>query len=284
MREGLAPGVYIGLPMEEYHRDTAVGSSGIKMLIENPYRYWYWSARNPAGPVHPDTKATKFGTAYHTLFLEPQRFKYDIKFGVKETITPGTLGEGEYKRLMAMQARVFGSPKRTGLFTGGICEVSVFWRDPLIGMMCKCRFDLFAPGWIVDLKTTTSVTDAALRYDIPDYRYDVSGYMYSLCAQVLKQMIRDGYRMPPEFSPAFIEHFLSHESQIFAFLMQEKEEPYLVRCPVLTPAVAACGRDKFEMGMRIFQQYANLDTPWPDAYPEIEDMEIEKLSDKIHYY
>lgn len=276
------PGLYVGMPAEEYHADPAVGSSGIKQLIERPYRYWYWSPLNPDRPEQAIKKPLKFGTAYHTLMLEPEKFDYQIKFGVKESLIPGTLGEGEWDKLQRMKNILYSKPRRAALLSEGVAEVSYFWRDAATGIMCKVRFDLFAPSWIVDLKTAASVTDQALRYTIPDYGYDVSGAMYSIGAQELKKAIRAGYKMPRNFSKKFIDEFLSHDNQIFAFMLQEKDEPFMTRCQILTPEVAACGRDKFRAGL---DAYAKLEKDgWQDDYPDIEEMDIDKISTSINYF
>lgn len=279
---GFAPGVYVGLSNDEYHADPAIGSTGIKQLIERPFRYWYWSSLNPSRPENNSTKAKKFGTAYHTLMLEPHLFNYKIKFGINESMIAGTLGEGEYNQLLEMQKRLYAKPRRAALLSEGISEVSFFWRDKRTGIMCKCRYDKFAPNWIVDLKTTQSVSTNSLRYDIPKWGYDVSGAMYSIGARELKGMIRDGYKMPPEFSQDFVDQFTSHNDQIFAFMMQEKEPPFMVRCLLLTSKVAACGEDKFMVGLDQLKKFENYSGEWPDDYAEIEDMDMDMFSNRIN--
>lgn len=275
------PGVYVGISNEEYHADKAVGSTGIKMLIERPYRFWYWNL-NPDAPDRPDTKPKKFGTAYHTLMLEPEKFDYKIKFGINESQIAGTLGEGEYNRLKEMQRRLYGKPRRAALLQEGLSEVSFFWRDAETGIMCKCRWDKFAPDWIVDLKTTVSVASGPMGWAITDFGYDVSGAMYSIGARELKNMIRAGYKMPPEFSADFIARFISHDAQIFAFMMQEKEPPFMVRCPLLSPDVAACGRDKFRAALQQYKRFEAAGGEWQDDYPDIEDMSMDTLPNRIN--
>jgi len=270
-----APGIYLGLTNEEYHADSAVGSSSIKVLIERPYRYWYERNKPPAPILRKktsskDTVAKKFGTAYHTLILEPHLFDYKIKFGVDQSSIPGTLGEGEWLRMQAMQKRLFSKPRRAQLLMEGFSEVSFFWRDEATGIMCKVRFDKFAPAWTLDLKTARSVEDHALETTKRQMRWDISGAMYSIGANQLKKMIRNGYQMPPEFSDDFINTFIGFDNQIFAFLVQEKEAPHMVRCPVLTPYHAACGRDDFRRGLKLLQN--GIDALESDDYPDIEDM------------
>lgn len=270
-----APGIYLGMTNEEYHADEAVGSSSIKVLIERPYRYWY--ARNkPPTPVlkkKPNIKesvAKKFGTAYHTLILEPEKFDYKIKFGIDQSSIPKTLGEGEWHRMQAMQKRLFSRPQRAELLMDGFSEVSVFWQDEATGIMCKVRFDKFAPAWVVDLKTTRSVEDHALNSEMRKLHWDISGAMYSIGANNLKKMIRNGYQMPPEFTEDFINTFVNFNNQIFAFLVQEKDEPHMVRCKVLTPYHAACGRDDFKRGLKLLKESGGSFEN--DDYPDIEEM------------
>lgn len=280
---GLPPGCYVGLPSEQYHDDPAIGSSGIKLLIERPRRYWFQSPLNPNRIKSKTTPAMKFGTAFHTLILEPEKFDYKIKFGVDQSQIAGTLGDGEYKRLIAMKDQLFSKPRRAALLSEGISEVSVFWRDEATGIMCKVRFDKFAAAWILDLKTALSITDKALYWAIHDLGYDVSGAMYSLAARELKKMIRAGYQMPPEFSQEFIDTFVGFDNQLFAFMIQEKDAPYFSRCPILTPGVAAIGRNKFRDGLAAYAK-CERDGWETDDYDDIEDMDMDRYSNTASQY
>lgn len=284
-RKGLEPGVYVGLTMEAYHADPALGSSGCKTLLsEGPLAYWDDSPLNPNREEGEETNAFKFGKAYHTMMLEPEKFDYEIVKGQKSTKKAGALGEGEYMDLLAMRQRLHARPKRAALLVGGIPEVSIFWRDKISGLMCKVRYDYFAPEWVVDLKTTTSVSNKRIRYDIPDYGYDVSGAMYSVGAAELKKMILDGYQMPPEFSDEFVESFLKHPNQLFVFIMQAKTRPFICRTFPISPEVASCGRDKFRRALEIYDQHKGIVGEWPEGYDEIEDLTLDMVSNSINYY
>lgn len=285
LNPGREPGVYVGLSMEEYHADTALGSSGIKKLItEGPEAYWFDSPLNPSRPQEEKTIAQKFGTAYHTLMLEPEKFDYKIKPKVNSTKEEGMLGEGEYADLMAMREALTHNPRHAASLQGGLPEVSIFWRDHETGIMCKVRYDYFAPEWVVDLKKCRSINNKRLRYDIPDYGYDVSGSMYSIAASVLKDMLRAGYQLPPEFAPDFGERFLARENQLFAFLMQQDYAPYTARMLLLTPDVSAVGRDKFRRGLEVYQDHQYTLERWPSGYEDVEDMTMDMLSDSINYF
>lgn len=78
--EGLPEGIYFDLSDEDYHKDPALSSSGIKKLLPaeegdqyNPMEYWDSSPLNPnREPI--DTAAFKYGRAFHGLVLQPEIF------------------------------------------------------------------------------------------------------------------------------------------------------------------------------------------------------------------
>lgn len=69
----MKPGIYFGLPEEEYHADPSLSSSGIRNILISPLDYWVNSKMNPD---YEDTKtdAMTQGTAFHRRLLEPARF------------------------------------------------------------------------------------------------------------------------------------------------------------------------------------------------------------------
>lgn len=278
------PGVYLGVSNEDYHSDPAIGSSSIKTLLKSPLEYWYQSWMNPVRPEKNVTQAMKFGTAYHTYMLEPERFFYTIKPG-KTTTVEGCLAQGEMDAIEAMAAHIKRNAYHSALINKGYPEVSVFWVDPETGIPCKCRFDYWKPHWVTDLKTTTDVSDKALRYTIPDFGYDISGAMYMQGVDMLRHMIKTGGHIDNRISLHFIDEFMNSETR-FVFLMQEKDAPYTSRAQAITEPVAQCGLDKFRMGLQTaaenFQKYGV--NPWPSGYEKIEDMALEALSPSINYY
>lgn len=290
--KGMPPGVYVGLSMDEYHADPAIGSSGIKDLIGDastpegtPLKYWWNSALNPDRQKRFEGAAQMFGTAYHTLILEPEIFDklYEVKRGTDKSSVPGMIGEGDYNRAMTMRGMLFSVNRYRHLMTEGVSECSIFWRDEETGLMCKIRCDKFAPGWIADLKTDMDVSSGALFYSFVDNGYDVSGAMYSIGAQALKKMIRAGYPMPRQFSKQFVDEFMSHDEQLFAFMYQNKEAPYTPRLWVVTPWLAEIGKLKMRKGLFIYTQHQDNEGMWPSGYPEVEDITEDMLSQKINY-
>jgi len=68
-----SPGIYFGMPEEEYHAAPALSSSGIRNLLISPLDFWTNSYLNPAF-VDEKTDAMVLGTAFHRRLLEPERF------------------------------------------------------------------------------------------------------------------------------------------------------------------------------------------------------------------
>ncbi|MBF0308095.1 MAG: PD-(D/E)XK nuclease-like domain-containing protein [Magnetococcales bacterium] len=62
------PGVYFGMPFEEYVNDPALSYSGIKHLLISPLTYWVRSGMNPKR-VDNSTPAKEFGHLFHHRVL-----------------------------------------------------------------------------------------------------------------------------------------------------------------------------------------------------------------------
>lgn len=283
--KGLPPGVYVGLSMEAYHADPAIGSSGCKNLILDPEVYYENSPLNPLRDEPEDTAAKLLGTAYHTLVLEPEKFAgaYTIKEGVKTSKVEGMIGEGDFNKLLRMRDRLERNPKHHALITDGVAEVSIFYRDEATGLMCKIRMDRFNPLWIADLKTADDTSDRALRYSFVDYGYDISGAMYSVGAMALKQMIAAGYKMPDAFSQEFVDKFLEQKNQIFAFVYQGKKAPFTTRVWCVTEWLFDIGFHKYRRALDIYKQHENIVGPWPSKHDDIENVTEDMLSQSINY-
>lgn len=302
--QGLESGVYPFLDPEEYHNDPAVGSSGIKQLNISPARYWFLSPRNPNRVTKKDTPALRFGKAYHAMRLEPKNFPAYVAVEPEEWPTKAVCGvsQEEQKRrfkeynahktiitrtqyelmdqmFYGLQAR----PEHLNALRGGVPECSIFWRDEETGIMCKIRVDMFAPGWISDLKTIMSIEDKNLRYEFPKRGYDVSGAMYMQGMMELKKMITAGYKMPDPFTPAFVDEFMQSKQQHFCFVFQEKEVPFITRLWRMTSWSAEVGYSKYRKGLYIYHEHKDNENPWPSGFDAIEDIDESMVSQSIQY-
>ncbi|MGO4561028.1 PD-(D/E)XK nuclease-like domain-containing protein [Rhizobiales bacterium 3FA27D7] len=66
----IADGIHFGLAEAFYHADSALGSTGLKDLIDNAPDYWWSSWMNPAREPEKETPAKVFGRAVHKCVLE----------------------------------------------------------------------------------------------------------------------------------------------------------------------------------------------------------------------
>lgn len=64
-----APGIYFGMPEEEYHADRSLSASGIKDIHVTPLTFWMRSGFNP-NKIDDSTEPKERGKAFHARLLE----------------------------------------------------------------------------------------------------------------------------------------------------------------------------------------------------------------------
>lgn len=64
-----APGIYFGMPEDEYHADRSLSASGIKDIHVTPLTFWMKSGFNPA-KADESSEPKERGKAFHTRLLE----------------------------------------------------------------------------------------------------------------------------------------------------------------------------------------------------------------------
>lgn len=159
-------GIHFNLSETAYHGDPALGSTGLKDLIDNAPDYWWDSWMNPARPEEKETDAIRFGRAVHKCVLEgrdafeafyaPCDFPGNIKAGKEEREKIEARGmlplkRDEFNRILAASAFIRANSYLRDAFTGGQPEVSVFWT--VDGIRYKARFDYLKMRAIADLKS-----------------------------------------------------------------------------------------------------------------------------------
>lgn len=147
-------GIYEGLDEQEYHKDSALGSTDIKNLLDSPLTFWRESKLNTRRE-QTTKQAQKIGSATHTAILEPEKFKerFIVNRKVKESKTSANkLGTKELAQVQQVKREI----RRINPFVGQKKEVSIFWK--INDVRCKARIDILDYGnSIIDLKTTKSV-------------------------------------------------------------------------------------------------------------------------------
>jgi exodeoxyribonuclease VIII len=135
-----------------------------------------------------------FGEAVHTKIMEPdlfeQRFAVSKKFDGRTNAGKAAkyefelanqdkkiLNEEEYLILEAIEKEVKKHPLISKLLKDAKIERSLFWADSETELLCKARPDIWAPKYLVDIKTTADSTYNAFCWSVRDYNYHIQAAM-----------------------------------------------------------------------------------------------------------
>lgn len=182
-----------GLRDVDYHAAKHLQScSMLKNMLESPGHY-----RHALFAKFKSSPEKDFGTAFHTLLLEPSTFASRISVypGVKtnekdfkdfKALHSGTIIIDEPTLLLLrlaverlLEQRVRGRP--FGDFVSeGEKEVSLFYTDTATGVQCRTRIDLRHPEADFDLKSTSFPQLRAWSNHSVQLHYDMQAYMYLL--------------------------------------------------------------------------------------------------------
>lgn len=205
--------------------------------------------------------ALDFGTAFHSLVLEPLEFAVRFACGPEETWTRSGKptkamqewaeeNEGKtplspvvWDKMNRMRDAIRAHPKARRLISGET-EATAIWDDPVTGVRCRGRFDLISdlsPS-IVDLKTAADVTPDAFYRAIYRRGYFLQGAMYLQAAQELG---------------------LS-QTRNFIILAIEKEPPYWIRIYNLEDEELIAGADALSYLLHLWKR-CEESGEWPDT-------------------
>ena len=193
---GIQPGIYYDMSNHDYHRGAGISKSGLDWVEDNPSQL-IWSQNAPRD--EDALKALDYGTAVHTILLEPELFDSQFVVGPdharrsnaeKEAWTKfeeenkdrTILTANEYRKLMIMRDSVFAHPVASMIFeANGYNEASIFWEDEETGELCRIRpdrvIDLDGQPVIVDVKKVAGLD--RFEQHAEEFRYHVQDAMYS---------------------------------------------------------------------------------------------------------
>jgi hypothetical protein len=194
----MKPGIYNGIPNEEYHRGQdwrdMMNASSLKHLRRSAAHYLA-AKENPIDP----TPAMILGSLVHCAVLEPERFaaetilqpeKFDrrTKAGKEAAAEFEARAEGKTVLTVDQDAictgiinSLFSGRHETArkLLEGGKPEVSFAWEDAMTGQMSKCRVDwLRSDNIMVELKSTADASHKAFMRQCANLDYDLSAAWY----------------------------------------------------------------------------------------------------------
>lgn len=231
---------------KEYRQYPAVSRSDLWQMSRTPLHYLWAITHHDEDD---ETPALLFGSAAHKAVLEPEEFGEEY-IVMAETIDRRTkegkqryaefieeagdrkvLNADQGEQIFEMIQAIKLNPEAAALLTGDH-EQSFFWTDPETGIECKIRPDCLTTyngkPYIVDYKTTDSCADGHFEASCRRYGYKLQAGMY--CEGMFQNMLQ-------EYG--------------FAFVAQEKTEPYAVR-------VYICDQDFINEGTDLFRTYLGM--------------------------
>ncbi|RLB94075.1 MAG: hypothetical protein DRH26_02295 [Deltaproteobacteria bacterium] len=266
----IEPGKFYDLSSWEYHHGAGkewLSKSILSYLLDSPRKFRH-EVDNPEPLDVFDKAAEKFhrGTAFHTYFLEPEKFDSAI-VTMKEFSGTGsraarkewqdeirTSGLTPIKKdfqdvILTLKKMIHSGAHETarGIIEGpdNFTEKSGFWIDEETGMQFKIRPDLIqSDKTLWDIKTHASVK--SFQRQAMDLNYDLQAAMYLNGVSAITG----------------IEH------NSFGFIVFHiAEPPYNIETLICSDEFLASGREKFD---RIMAQYmACAETgEWPGRYPD----------------
>lgn len=266
MSETLAPtrnGIVPDFDNELYHNAEGLSKSDLDLLHRSAAHYH--SAKTTKTPP---TDAMIFGTAFHALLLEPERFaKEYVKaptlskrtidgkkaWAAIEEASQTALAGADYSAMIQMRENVLANQIARELIEGSQHEQSA-WAE-MEGVLCKCRPDIWHPEFAVmaDIKTTTDASPAEFAKACANFRYHVQDAWYR---QVW-------------------EHAGGARPEGFIFIAVEKAPPYNVGIYTLGLDAKAQGWAEALSDIRVYVN-AKAEKKWSGYSSKIEEIELPK--------
>lgn len=192
-------GHYKDLDSHEYHEDKGSYSrSTIMEFAKSPYHYWA-KYLNPLAPSPKRKKEWDFGTAFHTMILEPHKFndlfapkppkvllkdvgrtayeEYKKHVEDLETTNRIIISDDDYLDLCGMKESLLNHKQANELITDCLIEQSYFWIDEETELRVKARPDLIDDYSYIDLKTVSDASERAYQNEMIKYGYHVQSAM-----------------------------------------------------------------------------------------------------------
>lgn len=251
------PGFHRGLDERIYHghRDS-LSHSGAKVILRSPAHFRHRLDH----PVHKDI--FDFGTAAHARVLgvgapvtvheyDAEKVKSPKATNAWKTQQAEVREAGgvlllpdEDATVQAMADQLAQHRMAMRLLSDGEPEVSAFAVDEETGVLRRCRFDWLGPAVLDDYKTAVS----------------------SDPNEFLRAAVRLGYHMQAGWY-LDVARALGHPAPAFAFIVQEKEPPYVVTVIELPAELIDRGRDLNRRALQRFRDCTDTGL-WPGYVPD----------------
>lgn len=268
------PGIYPGIPDEEYHADPvpsgSLSSTGARQLLDSPalfrYRQQHRQISKPFDVGHA-VHAKVLGVGMKVVTIPADLLdarggtsRKDCKAWIEDaradSLVP--LKESEFWPVERMAEAILGHPEAKRLLEQpGTPEASVFATDPITGEWVRARFDYLpdaAPGKTVavDVKTTSkSAHPARFARSVATFGYHQQAAWY-LDALALTR---------------------GDEDAEMVFVTVENREPWLISCSRLDADALARGRELNRRALDLWHQCRKTGL-WPGYGDEVHTLSL----------
>lgn len=263
IHQAFLPGVFYGMPAEQYHAVEAMSASGAKKMLRSPQHYKLMRD-TPSEP----TAAMQFGTAVHSGVLEPDTFAEAVAIApeVNKRTNAGkaeweafasanagrlVLSVADHARVLRCIDAVRAHPAAMALLEGAQREVSLFWEDGQFKVPCKSRFDAWNHNLVIDLKTTQDASPDTFPRQAASLLYHAQAAFY--------------------FSAA--EHLFDRTPDGFVFICVESEPPHAVACYTMPGNAILAGSVLVNVALERYAA-ALAEGKWPGYPPTVETMKF----------
>lgn len=245
------------MPSVVYHAHGFTSASQLKKIASTSLAHFKFERENPKEP----TAALIFGSAYHTLILEPERFKEeyftldrdampkpdsDFRNAENKAWKERELARNEGKiflsnedwiTLHGMKEALENYPNFTFLLSNRVAEESYFAE--IDGQGVRVRPDYVSKFGIVDLKTCQDASPEAFGRDAAKLKYLIQAALYTDVVSTFQAHETIGRG----------EHYEGDELPFF-FLAQEKTAPYVPQMYRVPSFLIEAGRAQYQDVLR----------------------------------
>lgn len=248
----MTPGFHSNIDEVTYHGDrTSLSVSGAKTLLRAPALF-KWQQDHPVFKAVFDV-----GSAAHALVLgrgmdnvyvapfdnwQTKAAQTERKLARDDGLSP--VLPAEWLTVCHMAEVLAKHRLAMDLLSEGEPEVSAYAPDETTGVMRRCRFDWLAPTILSDYKTAVTSEPNAFGRAAASFSYHMQHAWYI-------DVARD----------------LGHPAEAFAFIVQEREPPYLVSVVELEPAAVERGRELNRRALERFRDCTDSGL-WPGYLPD----------------
>ena len=252
-----APGIYPGMPFDEYLAIPAASASALKTVAVCPAKL---------GVEREQSAAMRLGSLTHCALLEPGEMvrRYALtdlgRSGTKAWAAEEEAAGGrelvkrdEWDAAIAMCDSVRRHPVARALLEGAATERTLIWIDMETGVRCKARLDALSPlGGPIDIKTAADASPHGWRKSAERLMYHIQAAHYLAGCRALG--------LPAECMP---------------FIVIESAPPFIVEVyPLSARTVSEGERQRQELLLR-WQKYASAHPSERPGYTGNQFTEIE---------